>query len=311
MGAVGNRLLPVVVLLVHASTARADEVDDLEAKGQELAKQNEYTQAITVFKQADAKRPRAAHACMIGLAYMRREAWPQAELFLALCEKRAVPGDQPPDWIDEAEKQLAQKLSAAQIPAVTIEVTPANIGAHLTVSSFAPDEIFDPQTIHLAPGKHVIEVTAPGYRTEQREVAIEPAKPVKVTFDMKRDGSATTQVGPTAPTGPTTTKPGSRSKVPWIVGGVGAAIGIAGIVYHAAVLGPAYNRLDNADTFPGYQVLFDDYSSKRSVVYGLYGTAALTIGVAVALRYTVYKEPPLVTAQIGDHGAGILVGWRR
>src|SRR4029079_11617073 len=99
--AVGRQLvLAILVLQATALLAHADEVDDLEAKGEELAKQNEYTQAITVFKQADAKRPRAAHACMIGLAYMRREAWPQAELFLALCEKRAAPGDQPPDWTD-------------------------------------------------------------------------------------------------------------------------------------------------------------------------------------------------------------------
>jgi hypothetical protein len=311
---VGNRLVILAVLLcvaVGANVARADEVDDLEAKGQELAKQNEYTQAITVFKQADAKRPRAAHACMIGLAYMRREAWPQAELFLALCEKRAVPGDQPPDWIDEAEKQLAQKLSAAQIPAVTIEVTPANIGARLTVSSFAPDEVFDPQTIHLAPGKHVIEVTAPGYRTEQREVAIEPAQPVHVTFEMKRDG-VSTPTGPTAPTAPTAPKkPGARSKVPWVVGGIGAAVGVVGVIYDVAVLGPAYNRANNADTFEGYQTLLDDYSSERSVVLGLYGTAAVTIGIAAVLRYTVYKDPPLVTAQVGEHGAAILVGWQR
>src|ERR1043165_4727656 len=146
---VGNRrvILALGLALAGANVAHADEVDDLEAKGQELAKQSEDTQAIAAFKQADARRPRAAHACMIGLAYMRREAWPQAELFLALCEKRAAPGDQPPDWTDEAEKQPRQKLSAAQIPAVTIDVSPANVGARLTVSSFAPDEVFDPQTL--------------------------------------------------------------------------------------------------------------------------------------------------------------------
>src|SRR5688500_16173875 len=152
----------LVVLCALAVPARADEVDDLVAKGNALAQKSEYTQAIAAFKQADAKRPRAAHACMIGLAYMRREAWPQAELFLALCEKRAVPGDQPPDWVDAAHQQLASKLSAAQIPAITIEVTPPHAGARLTVSSFAPDEVFDPQTIHLAPGVHVIQLTAPG-----------------------------------------------------------------------------------------------------------------------------------------------------
>src|SRR6185312_9671665 len=155
MGSMFRRALVVAIACASAArSARADDVDELVAKGEALAKQSEYPQAIAMFKQADAKRPRAAHACMIGLAYMRREAWPQAELYLALCEKRAVPGDQPPDWVDAAHQTLAAKLRAAQIPAITIEVTPPNTHARLTVSSFAPDEQFDVQTIHLAAGKH-------------------------------------------------------------------------------------------------------------------------------------------------------------
>src|SRR5207244_1267948 len=98
-----RHVLLLCAVAIPCRLAFADDVADLEARGQELAKASEYSQAIEVFKQADAKRPRAAHACMIGLAYLRRELWPQAELFLALCEHRAVPGDQPPDWIDEAE----------------------------------------------------------------------------------------------------------------------------------------------------------------------------------------------------------------
>ena len=116
-----GRLAPLVVVL-SARIARADDVADLEARGEELARQSEYTQAIEAFKAADLRKPRATHACMIGLAYMRRELWPQAELFLALCEKRATPGDQPPSWIDEAEHQLAAKLSAAQIHVLTAYV---------------------------------------------------------------------------------------------------------------------------------------------------------------------------------------------
>ena len=177
----------LVVLCTLAVAARADEVDDLVAQGDALAKQSEYTQAITKFKLADAKRPRALHACMIGLAYMRREAWPQAELFFALCEKRAVVGDQPPDWIDAAQQQLASKLRAAQIPAITIEVTPPDAGARLTVSSFAPDEVFDPQTVHLAPGVHVIALTAPGYRKVSRQLTVEAAVPQTVSFVLERD----------------------------------------------------------------------------------------------------------------------------
>jgi hypothetical protein len=306
---VGNRrvILALGLALAGANVAHADEVDDLEAKGQELAKQSEYTQAIAAFKQADAKRPRAAHACMIGLAYMRREAWPQAELFLALCEKRAAPGDQPPDWTDEAEKQLAQKLSAAQIPAVTIDVSPANVGARLTVSSFAPDEVFDPQTIHLAPGKHIIEVTAPGFRTEHRDVVIEPARPEHVTIVLVKESP---QIGTFSQQDPRT-KPGSRSKVPWILGGVGVAFVAAGGIYHATAVRSAYDLADNAETTAAYDAYLGDFSDRRAAAVALYATGAVTIGLAVVLRYTVFKDPPLVTAHVDDRGAGILVGWRR
>jgi hypothetical protein len=71
-------MLPILVIAAVARLAHADDVADLEKRGQELAKQNEYTQAIDAFKRADRLAPRAAHACMIGLAYLRREMWPQA-----------------------------------------------------------------------------------------------------------------------------------------------------------------------------------------------------------------------------------------
>ena len=83
----------VAALCAVSSIVRADEIDELVAKGQELAKQSEWTQAIDAFKQADAKRPRALHACMIGLAYTRRELWPDAELFFARCHARASASD--------------------------------------------------------------------------------------------------------------------------------------------------------------------------------------------------------------------------
>jgi hypothetical protein len=295
--------LVLLAIVLGGSVAHADDVDDLVAKGQDLAQRSEYTQAIASFKAADAKRPRAAHACMIGLAYMRREAWPQAELFLALCEKRAVPGDQPPDWIDEAHKQLAQKLSAAQIPAVTINVVPAGIGARLTVSSFAPDEVFDPQTIHLAPGKHTVEVTAPGHRTVQQQIIVQPAVPQTLTFQLAPTDTLAEE--------PFTPKPRTASKVPWIVGGIGVGIGAIAGIYHATSVRSAYQRADGAQTPAAYDVLATEFNDKRNVAVGLYAASAITIGVAVVLRYTVYKDAPAVTAQIGNGGGGILVGWQR
>lgn len=99
--------------------------------------------------------------------------------------------------------------------------------------------------------------------------------------------------------------------MPWILGGVGVALVTVGGVYQATSVRSAYNLADQAETPAAYDAYLTDFTDKRSVSLGLYAAGAITIGIAVALRYTVYKDPPLVTAQVGDHGAGILVGWRR
>ena len=297
-------------MCASALPAHADEVDDLVAKGEELAKRNEYSQAIAAFKQADAKRPRAAHACMIGLAYMRREAWPQAELFLALCEKRAVPGDQPPDWVDAAHQTLATKLREAQIPAITIEVTPPAVGARLTVSSFTPDELFEPQTIHLAPGKHVIEVTAPGYLRASREVTIEPGVPQTLTFALERDPA---QAKPAVT--PSTPRPSSEphtSPVPWIVMGAGAVLLGAGAFYDLGVAQESRDRLAHAEKRDAYDAQLSQFHTDRNVTIGLLGGGLLLAGVGLALKLTVFdSEGPQVSASVHSGGGAIVFGWQR
>lgn len=289
-------VLATVALLVCARLAHADDVDDLVARGEELAKQHEYTQAIAAFKEADAKKPRAAHACMIGLAYMRRELWPQAELFFALCEKRAVPGDQPPDWIDTAHHELATKLKAAGIPAITIDVSPPRAGAVLTVSSFAPDERFAAQRIHLAPGKHVIEVTAPGYHTVRREILVELGQAQTVTFALAWDGRTRMPEAP-APTS-------NRTLTPWIVGGIGGLLLGGGIAYDLAALQPARDRLEKAQTGIAYDAYVDDFRTKRYVTVGLIAAGALALGTGIVLGVTM-------TGHVDRDGAAIALQWQR
>src|SRR5438445_391861 len=115
----------VACLLLLAQPARADDVDDLVAQGEALAKQAEW--------------PRAKHACLIGLAYTRRELWAEAELFLSVCRQRAAGDDPAPDWLDEAQHTLADKLAAAGAAPVAISVEPPDAIALVSVSSFAPD----------------------------------------------------------------------------------------------------------------------------------------------------------------------------
>src|SRR5258706_9918057 len=129
-----------LVIAVLPALAHADVVDDLDAKGEELGKLGNWTLAIDAFKQADAQRPNTKHACLIGLAYVRRELWPQAELFFARCRGRASSSDPLPDWLADAQQQLDQKLTAANTVAVSFAIIPAIAAPQISVSSFAPDE---------------------------------------------------------------------------------------------------------------------------------------------------------------------------
>jgi hypothetical protein len=115
----------------------------------------------------------------------RRELWPQAELFFALCHARATPRDPLPPWIDKAEQQLAAKLAETGAAPITIRVNPLEAKPHISVSSFAPDESFPPRTIHLARGRHVLEISAPGYVSTSREVVVDTSDPRTVVIDLQ------------------------------------------------------------------------------------------------------------------------------
>src|SRR5690348_7144786 len=116
-----RRWVPFVALLV-ASPARADDAESLTAQGEEQARNGEFTRAIELFKKADALAPSAKHACLIGLAYTRRELWSQAEIFLDRCKDRATAADPLPDWFAQATAQLAQKLAGVDVATVELRV---------------------------------------------------------------------------------------------------------------------------------------------------------------------------------------------
>jgi hypothetical protein len=177
-------VLALVVVAV-ASVAHADSsAPELQAKGEQLAKDGRFSEAIEAFKAADRLQPSAAHACLIALAYTRRELWPQAEIFLARCHERATPGDPLPDWVPVAEQQIQDRLATANAAPVTLDVSPPSAPVQLTVSSFAPDETFGPRTIHLPPGRHTVIAEAPGFQTAHVEIVVETKDPQKITIEL-------------------------------------------------------------------------------------------------------------------------------
>jgi hypothetical protein len=282
--------LVIFALTVATPPARADAIDDQVAQGERLGREGSWTQAIDHFKAADKLAPRAKHACLIGLAYSRRELWAEAELFFDLCHQRATPGDPTPDWLPDAETQLATKLAAANAAPVTLRVLPVEATARIAVSSFAPDETFAPRTIHLAPGAHVVTVTAPGYDTIKRELVIAPTQPREVVIELHR--------------------PWPRSRGPryaWTVGGV---LGLTALLWDVTAVRSARADLDAKYQYT-YDVGIDRYQTRRDIDVALVGAAAVAVAVGFVLR-ALDKPPPVkIDAEVNHGGAAVMLEWSR
>ena len=309
-----SRLVVVAGICVAVPT-HADDADDLVAQGEALAKQNNFSRAIEVFKQADAISPRASHACLIGLVYTRRELWPQAELFFALCHARATPSDPLPPWIDKAEQELAAKLAETGASPVTITVAPLEAKPSISVSSFAPDEAFPPRTIHLARGRHVLEVSAPGYVSTSREVVVDTSDPRTIVIDLQTPQQvAAAEAAARAKSAPVVMSEPHRSRVPLYVGIGGVALGLAGAAVDWFLVKPKYDTLSSAPDGAVFDSNSGAYKTDRDLAVGLYAGAAAAIITGVVLRFTIYDqlEAPVRISGSIDRGGGIVsLGWSR
>jgi tetratricopeptide (TPR) repeat protein len=296
------RWLGVLVIVGLAANAHAEPADDLRAEGEQLAKAGHYTEAIVAFKKSNALAPRASSSCLIGLAYTRRELWPQAEIMIDRCKRDANPADPPPEWLPALEKELAQRLATIGVAAVTISVIPASARVELSVSSFAPDELFGPRTIHLPPGSHVITARAPGFPAAHETIEIKDADPRTIVIDLREKPRPVVV-------------PVQHSAVPLALLGAGGALVAAGVVYHATALRTAANGLaDATDATPDdhlYTRWSHTYDVRREVVIGLYAAGAITAGIGLVLRLREKDRETLPQVSIvpTDGGGIVTVGW--
>jgi hypothetical protein len=276
-----------------SSVARAETADELQARGEALAKAGQYTAAIDVFKAADRVEVRASHACLIALAYTRRELWPQAEIFLSRCQELATAADPLPVWFPEAKAQLEQRLAIAKVAPVTIQVRPTPPGTKLSVSSFAPDEKFAPRTIHLPPGHHVVLAEADGVWGEQ-QLDITDTAPRALVIELHPRGWR--------PNAPPTVDRGRA----WIVAG-GVALG-AGLITYGA-MGVSYRKLadHNAADYDRYSTLYDVTRASTIVLWAA-GAGSLVTGYILHRRSA---EAPSVSALPLPGGAMVSLGWSR
>ncbi len=302
------RLLGGIVLFC-ATAAYADGVGEHVAKGEDLAKQGKWTEAIENFKAADKLEPRAKHACLIALAYIRRELWPQAEVFLSVCQQRASTADPVPDWVPLARQQLDERLATAKVATVSIRVRPDALAsqAAIGVSSFQPDETFAPRAIHLPRGKHLITATVPGREPVQQTI--------EITDDAPRDVVIDFDVAPATPRPLAARSTTSPSKVPWIVMAAGGAIMLGGGGYHLLKFKGTRDDLDAAPTGAQYDAIASRFDSQRTTTIALYGVGAAVIATGVVLKYTLFKgqpeRAPRVGAGVSKTGGMVVMEWSR
>ena len=309
-------LVAAVAVTLAARVVEADGEGDpaaLVAEGEDLARRGEYSRAIARFKQAEAIEPHAGNACRIGLAYLRRELWPQAEIFLAQCRQRSSASDPAPDWLDAAEKELANKLAEVDVAAVDIRVAPAATAALISLSSFAPDERFAPRTIHLPPGTYALTVSAPGYRDAQATVTVADRSPQTVAVALEQEAAAPVHSSrPLEPRPPAVDAPPS-SRSTWILVGA-AGLAAAGGAFHVLAfrergeLSDAQERNDPSH-YDDHEARFDAF---RAVTIGCYAGAAIAAGVGVWLRIGDRRDRAVALRPSVEPGRAVLVlEWQR
>ncbi len=295
--------------------ALAESGEEMRARGEQLAKDGRFTEAIDAFKAAERLEPRARHSCLIALAYTRIEYWPQAEIFLAECEARATPADPVPEWVPTAKAQLVERLSAVNVAPVEIRVEPAGVDVKLAVSSFASDELFSPRTIHLRPGRQTIIATANGYADAQKTIEVPSDRsPQTVTITM-------VPITTTPPGGggspPVVVAPApAPSKVPLAVMATGGGLVLAGAALHLFYFKPAHDDLEAAKTKADYDRINDtnEFEKRRNITIAVYGIGAATLITGVILKLTVFKqtESSVQVSVVPQDGGGMVkLGWSR
>ena len=283
-------------------TASADQSSDLQEQGEQLARTRRYIEATAAFKQADRLHANAIHACLIALAYARRELLPQAEVYLGICRERATEGEPLPPWLPDLEAELSERFSRVAMAPVAIDVAPTGSQALVTISSFAADDQFSPRTVHLPYGSYVVTVTAPGFDAAHQTIEIVDSTPRRVVVVLK------SWANPSAPVH-------RHSRIPWVVGGAGTAIAAIGAVVHAFVLRPSYNKLIQASHQRNaglYDATAGTFESERKLTIGLYATGVAVMAAGLILHYTVFKDRSdrvSVTAAATRGGGIVTIGW--
>jgi hypothetical protein len=166
------------------------------------------------------------------------------DMFLEAAHYPVAQGE--PKVFTEARSAASAEADAlaGRIPSVTLAVTgPPDATLRATVDG----AVLQAATVRLPrkvdPGKHIVEVSAPGYRPAHVEVVI--AEGQQQSIPIALEASATSPTGPAAlahaEAEPGSNASSSRRTIAFVVGGVGVAGVVVGSVF-GAVAGAKWSR---------------------------------------------------------------------
>jgi hypothetical protein len=239
------------------------------------------------------------------------KAAPQTERFIGLCEDNQGHFQVAVDWYDKFLAHVPDKMATqgdeirkreGEVKAlpgkVHIDSNPQ--GASVTIDD-KPQASPTPIDVDLAPGSHVLKLTATGRLPTQKNVDVTFATPQTVSADLDPQPPPPPPPAPVAaeqpapqPAAPPPPPPEPRSKLPaYITGGLAIVAAGVGTVFGVMTL----NDKSNYDKNPTSGTA--DNGDTHALICDMSFGVALTFGVTSAVLFLTKDEPPPATGSTG------------
>jgi hypothetical protein len=304
---------PAPVQPPEVTAAAREQARAAYGAGQEAFGAGQYAAAEAHFARADALLP------AIQAKYWRAMSLDKlGDVPGALAAFSAVLTDPTRDELgaEKLDTAAARQRALGSVPA-DLQITTTPAGAHVQVSGVdlaSPT----PLTLRLAPGRHVLVVSLPGYETQSLEITATPGGKLQPTLTLQPQAAAVPPPVPPLSAPPadvtlgTLDGPGPRSLVPgYVTLGIAGASAIVGTIFGIRALGdkndfndaPSTRRADDVER----NALIADMAFGVTLTLGITGIVLLVADEApeqASSRPATEQARMKLTPYVSPRGAG-------